>query len=115
MSLRGDVRNYLCGLTLEEMQKEHDLSIERNDQNRARYILEFMDEVRREEEIRYPSVIEVSSMGTVFSVCFRNTAIKENYIWVFADRDTYRKAVAELEESSHIEILAKGNAIVKGK
>jgi hypothetical protein len=45
MSLRQNVRNFLVPLTIAEVERELELSVERGDEARAGYVSEFLDEL----------------------------------------------------------------------
>lgn len=45
MTLRQNVRNFLLPLTIAEVRKELEISVERGDARRAGYIEEFLDEL----------------------------------------------------------------------
>jgi hypothetical protein len=45
MSLRQNVRNFLLPLTIAEVEKELEISIERGDARRAEYVREFLNEL----------------------------------------------------------------------
>jgi hypothetical protein len=45
MTLRQNVRNFLVGLTVTEVQDELDLSVDMGDNDRAKYVEEFLNEL----------------------------------------------------------------------
>lgn len=53
MSLRQTIRNFLLTATLEELEKERRLSLERNDSFRAAVIEEMIHEVEMETKYNY--------------------------------------------------------------
>ena len=50
MSLRSNVRNYLCGLSQQEVLIELELSLQTGDRLRAQYISEWLEELISENE-----------------------------------------------------------------
>ena len=48
MTLRQNIRNYLVGLTIAEVQRELAGAIERGEDRRAEYIGEFLDDLEEE-------------------------------------------------------------------
>lgn len=50
MTLRDNIRNYLYPMTFEEMEKEHQISIERGDTERAELIREYIAECWKKGE-----------------------------------------------------------------
>ena len=45
MSLRQNVRNFLLPMRISEVERELELSLERDDTERAKYVQEFLDEL----------------------------------------------------------------------
>ncbi len=49
MALRDNVRNFLYPMTFEQMEREHEISVERGDTRRAMYVREFINECKAKD------------------------------------------------------------------
>ena len=49
MALRDNIRNFLYPMTFEEMEREHEISVERGDTRRAMYVREFINECKAKD------------------------------------------------------------------